>query len=56
MATRRSGRSGTLVLVLLLLVLLLLGTGEGGGSRVLALLTGIVVVYVVFTVLFRRRR
>ena len=53
---RKSERSTWLVVVLGVLVLLLAATGEGAGSIVATLVAGIVVVWLVFGVIFRRRR
>jgi hypothetical protein len=53
---RRGNRSAVLVFVLAVLVLLLAVNGEGAGSIVATLIAGIVVVWLVFGVIFRRRR
>ena len=45
-----------LIVVLGVLVLLLAATGERGGSIVATLVAGLVVVWLVFGVIFRRRR
>jgi hypothetical protein len=50
-------RTSTWLLVgLAILVILLVASGEGGGSIVATLVAGIVVVWLVFGVIFRRRR
>jgi hypothetical protein len=45
-----------LIAVLAVLVILLAATGEGAGSIVATLVAGIVGVWLVFGVIFRRRR
>jgi hypothetical protein len=45
-----------LIGVLAVLVILLAATGEGGGSIVATLVAGLVVLWLVFGVIFRRRR
>jgi hypothetical protein len=45
-----------LIVVLGVLVLFLAATGEGGSSIVATLVAGVVVVWLVFGVIFRRRR
>ena len=55
--TTRHSTGGTwLIGVLAVLVILLAATGEGAGSIVATLVAGIVVVWLVFGVIFRRRR
>ena len=56
MAGRTRNRSTWLLLALVVFVALLAATGEGGGSIVATLVAGIVVVWLVFGVIFRRRR
>ncbi len=56
MAGRARIRSTWLIVGLLLLVVLLAGTGESGGSIAVTLFAGAVVVWMVFSVLFGRRR
>ena len=53
---RKIKTSAWLIVVLAVLVLLLAATGEGGGSIVATLVDGLVVVWLVFGVIFRRRR
>ena len=53
---RRTKTSTWLIAVLAVLVILLAATGEGAGSIVATLVAGIVVVWLVFGVIFRRRR
>ena len=53
---RLSGRARLLLLGLVLLGVLLAATGEGGGSIAVTLFVAVVVVWMVFGVLFRRRR
>jgi hypothetical protein len=52
----RTKRSTWLLAILVVLVVLLASTGEGAGSIVATLVAGIVVVWLVFGVIFRRRR
>jgi hypothetical protein len=52
----KARRSTWLLVALAVLVALLASTGEGGGSIVATLVAGIVVVWLVFGVIFRRRR
>ena len=52
----RTRRSTWLLVILAVLVVLLASTGEGAGSIVATLVAGIVVVWLVFGVIFRRRR
>jgi hypothetical protein len=49
-------RSNWLLLALVVLVLLLALNGEGAGDIVATVVAGIVVVWLVFGVIFRRRR
>ena len=56
MAGRSRNRSTLLIVGLLVLVLLLASTGEAGGSVAITLFAGAVVVWMVFAVLFGRRR
>lgn len=56
MAGRTRNRSTWLILGLLVLVVLLASTGEAGGSIAVTLFAGAVVVWMVFSVLFGRRR
>jgi hypothetical protein len=52
----RGNRSAVLVFVLAVLVLLLAVNGEGAGSIVATLIAAVVVLWMVFGVIFRRRR
>jgi hypothetical protein len=52
----KTKRSTWLLAILVVLVVLLASTGEGAGSIVATLVAGIVVVWLVFGVIFRRRR
>jgi hypothetical protein len=52
----RMKRSNWLLLFLVVLVVLLASTGEGAGSIVATLVAGVVVLWLVFGVIFRRRR
>ncbi len=56
MASRSRNRSTLLIVGLLVLVVLLASTGEAGGSVAVTLFAGAVVVWMVFAVLFGRRR
>ena len=56
MAARRMKRSNLLLLVLAVLVVLLAASGQGAGDIIATLVAGIVVVWLVFGVIFRRRR
>jgi hypothetical protein len=52
----KTKRSTWLLAILVVLVVLLASTGEGAGSIVATLVAGMVVVWLVFGVIFRRRR
>jgi hypothetical protein len=52
----RTRTSTWLLIALAILVILLAASGEGAGSIVATLVAGIVVVWLVFGVIFRRRR
>jgi hypothetical protein len=56
MARGRAPLSTWLLVVLALLVILLAASGEGAGSIVATLVAGIVVVWLAFGVIFKRRR
>ena len=53
---RKTKTSTWLIVVLAVLVLLLAATGESGGSIEATLVDGVVVVWLVIGVIFRRRR